>query len=130
MLTNPTTRPAIDLHSATLKNGGMDQPIQEKILLAQEVTMRNPKDYDAGWTTPFFDPVTGQWYYGGAARLVRMARMGGAYAVEEAGGNAMLLQLSPLMNQLQDRIAASEALNLALIERLENLINSPAQARR
>ncbi|MEW5620628.1 hypothetical protein ABGT18_04740 [Pseudomonas putida] len=89
--------------------------------------MKNPKDYEAGWTTPIFDPVTRQWLFGGAARLYRLAKMGGAQAVEEAGGNAMLLQLAPLMSQLQDRISASEALNLALIERLETLMNPPTR---
>lgn len=92
--------------------------------------MRNPKDYEAGWTKPIWDPVTRRWLTGGAARLYRMAQMGGAHAVEEAGGNAMLLKLAPLINQLEARIAASEALNLALIERLETLIKSRSRARR
>lgn len=76
------------------------------------------------------DPATGRLLRGAAARVFRMAQMGGAQAVQEAGENAMLLKLAPLISQLEARLAASEALNLALIARLEKAVKMSGWGRR
>lgn len=92
--------------------------------------MRNPVDYDAGWTRSVVNPATGKESFGGAARNHRIGRLGGANAVYMAGATEALNEIAPLVEQLQDRLQQSEVFSAELIRRLEAIDQASARRRR
>lgn len=94
-----------------------------------EVSMKNPRDYEAGWTGKTFNPATGKTPSGGAARNMLVAQAGGASAVYAAGGADALNQIAPLIEQLQNRLLVSETFSEQLVKRLEALQNNPLSRR-
>lgn len=66
--------------------------------------MKNQADYDAGWTGRTFNPRTGKWSSGGAARAMLVARAGGAQAVQAAGFAAGVEYVAPLLEQAQAQL--------------------------
>ncbi|WP_312924723.1 hypothetical protein [Stutzerimonas nitrititolerans] len=80
--------------------------------------MKNPEDYAAGWTKKTINPKTGKSPSGGAARNLRLAKMGGAEALFNSGGIHALSQITPLVQQLQSQLAASQLMNEEMAKRL------------
>lgn len=75
--------------------------------------MRNPEDYNAGWTTTYTDPLTGQQYSGAAARNKRLSELGGAQAVKVSGFTEGVAYMMPLIQEQQNLLAQySEQLEL------------------
>ncbi|MDX1296636.1 MAG: hypothetical protein R3260_00135 [Pseudomonas sp.] len=85
--------------------------------------MKNRDDYDAGWTGKVFNPKTGKTPSGGAARSLRIAQMGGAEAVFNAGGVHALAQVVPFIEQLQGQIATAQLINEEMARRLERIVS-------
>lgn len=73
--------------------------------------MQNQKDHESGWTQGIVNPKTGKRSYGGAARNIRLAQMGGAEALFDAGGVSAISQIAPLVNMLQGELAKSRTMN-------------------
>jgi hypothetical protein len=92
--------------------------------------MKNPVDYEAGWTKRVVNPATGRESFGGAARNHRIGRLGGADAVYTAGATEALNEIAPLVEQLQDRLQQSETFSVELIRRLEAIDQAAARRRR
>jgi hypothetical protein len=72
--------------------------------------MKNKDDYDNGWTKPVFNPSTGKTCSGGAARNLRTAQAGGAQALFNMGGIAVMQHIEPLVNNLQKQLQDSQVL--------------------
>ncbi|ELQ8317903.1 hypothetical protein R2571_006810 [Pseudomonas aeruginosa] len=80
--------------------------------------MKNPEDYQSGWTQPIFNPRTGLQCSGGAARNIRLAQVGGAEALFNAGGVNALNQVTPLVQQLQAQLATAQLINQEMARQL------------
>ncbi|MBL3607111.1 hypothetical protein JMN21_17220 [Pseudomonas syringae pv. actinidiae] len=81
--------------------------------------MKNPSDYEAGWTTQIINPKTGKPCSGGAARNLHLAEKGGAEAVFNAGGIAVLNQLTPLLERMQAQLDIAQQLNVQMGRELQ-----------
>lgn len=81
--------------------------------------MKNPEDYQSGWTQTIINPKTGLPCSGGAARNIRLAQTGGAEALFNAGGVNALNQVTPLVQQLQAQLATAQLFNQEMARRLE-----------
>lgn len=78
--------------------------------------MKNPKDYEAGYTTRIFNKVTGKYSSGAAARNHRMANNGGLSAMEEKAFISGAMFLQPLVDGYKKQL-----------HEYENLLSKAAQ---
>ncbi len=84
--------------------------------------MKNQDDYKAGWTGKTYNPKTGKWSSGGAARNMNLARAGGAESVRASGYLAAVEQLAPLMQRMEAQLEASANVIKALARRNPGLM--------
>jgi len=66
--------------------------------------MINHNDYYAGWTTTIINPKTGKSCYGGAARNLRTAQVGGAAAIYNAGAIQAMQQIQPVVDRYEAQL--------------------------
>lgn len=86
-----------------------------------EVSMINPDDYEAGWTQKTFNPASGKWPSGAAARNMLLAREGGAQAVRNAGAMDAFNLMAPLLEQYQNQLDASQKISNQLLRELQKI---------
>lgn len=89
--------------------------------------MRNEADYVAGWTGKIFNPETGKWSSGAAARNRRIAQAGGVRAVEAQAFTAGIEYVRPMMEQMQAKLdMATKVLDAVFAEnqKLAKRLNS------
>lgn len=78
--------------------------------------MKNPTDYEAGWTGSVLNPKTNKSCSGGAARNLRLAQQGGVAAVESKAVLQTLIHLQPVIESLQAQLEKSQSLNAQFAE--------------
>jgi len=83
--------------------------------------MKNPNDFEAGWTKQTTNPKTGKPCSGGAARNMHLAQQGGAEAVFNAGGISVLNQVAPLLEQMKAQLDISQQLNVQMANELQKV---------
>ncbi|SIQ98334.1 hypothetical protein [Aquipseudomonas alcaligenes] len=89
--------------------------------------MKNEADYLAGWTGKIFNPESGKWSSGGAARARRIALAGGVGAVEARAFTAGIQFVQPVMEQMQAQLdRATKALEILIADnpKLAKRLNS------
>lgn len=86
--------------------------------------MKNPNDFNEGWTTKITNPQTGKGCSGGAARNLRIAQQGGAAAVQAAGAMAAIQCVQPVIERLEKALHDSNKLNLRLAKMLTTQANT------
>lgn len=122
-------RGVADADAYTSASSGAGSSDHWGLATTDEVSVKNPRDYEAGWTGKTYNPATGKTPSGGAARNMLVAQAGGASAVYAAGGADALNQIAPLIEQLQNRLLVSETFSEQLVKRLEALQNNPLSRR-
>lgn len=85
--------------------------------------MKNQADYDAGWTGKTFNPKTGKWCSGGAARNRNLALEGGAQAVKAAGFAAGVEYVAPLLEQARAQLEANSKILGVIIQKYPQLMS-------
>ncbi|MBU0791888.1 hypothetical protein AX279_13285 [Pseudomonas sp. J237] len=84
--------------------------------------MKNQADFDAGWTGKTFNPKTGKWCSGGAARNRNVALQGGAQAVKAAGFAEGIQFVAPLLEQTRAQLEATTKILGVIIQKNPNLL--------
>tara|TARA_R110000850_G_scaffold162776_1_gene287601 strand:- start:498 stop:773 length:276 start_codon:yes stop_codon:yes gene_type:complete len=85
--------------------------------------MKNQADFDAGWTGKTFNPKTGKWSSGGAARNMQLARQGGAQAIQAAAFAAGVEYVAPLLDQARAQLHATTKVLEVIIQKNPNLLH-------
>ena len=80
--------------------------------------MKNPDDYQTGWTTSIVNPKTGKRCSGGAARNLRTGQVGGESAIYNSGAVAAMQYVQPVVDRLEAQLQKSNELNEQLVQLL------------
>lgn len=86
--------------------------------------MKNENDYQAGWTQQTTNPATGKKCSGGAARNLKIARVGGANSLQVATVTQTLQSIQPIVDAQQAQIQQQQTQIEVLTKTLQKVIKT------
>lgn len=85
--------------------------------------MKNPADYNAGFTKPLYVPGKARPLTGGAARNARLADIGGATGAQAQAIAAFQAHIGPVIEKMQNQLSSQQQMMMQMMQMMQRRNN-------